>query len=32
VVRLLFGRLLLASDDTEVDMSTVAIADAGETP
>ena len=32
VVRLLFGRLLLASEEVEPDMSTVAIADAQRTP
>jgi len=32
VIKLLFGRLLLASEDPELDMRTVALADAGETP
>lgn len=32
VIKLVFGRLLLVGEDAELDMSTVAIADAGETP
>ena len=32
VIRLLFGRLLLVGEEPELDMSVVALADAGETP
>jgi hypothetical protein len=32
VIKLLFGRLLLVGAEPEMDMTAVAIADAGETP